>query len=74
MLMEFFYFGGNPPEDLSASFFGNSWFIILIMNLGMFLARITPSHLVKIHKDVTEQLTSNTVSAQIFLFWTLNPG
>ncbi len=35
----------------------------------MFVARITLSHpcLVKLHKSVTEQLTSNTISAQIIL-------
>ncbi len=43
----------------------------------MFVAHITLPHpcLVKIHKNVTEHLTSSTVSAQIFLaLWTLNPG
>ncbi len=42
----------------------------------MFVAHITLSHVFKKnYKNVTEQLTSNTVSAQIFLtLWTLNPG
>ncbi len=42
----------------------------------MFDVRITLSHVFKkTNKNVTEPLTSNSVSAQIFLtLWTLNPG
>ncbi len=49
-------------------------------NLGRCLSHVayrnvTHTCLVKIHKNVTEQLTSKTVSAQIFFaLWTLNPG
>ncbi len=41
----------------------------------MFVACIALAHALKKHENVTEQLTSNSVLAQIFLaFWTLNPG
>ncbi len=42
----------------------------------IFVAHIALSHAFKnVNKNVTEQLTSNSVSAQIFLtHWTLNPG
>ncbi len=42
----------------------------------MFVARLTLAHAFKkTRKNVTEQLTSNSVLAQIFLtLWTLNPG
>ncbi len=42
----------------------------------MFVARIALAHAFKkTNKDVTEQLTSNSVLEQIFLMlWTLNPG
>ncbi len=41
--------------------------IIIIVVLLFFI--------LKIHKNVSEQLMNNTVSAQIFLaLWTLNPG
>ncbi len=42
----------------------------------MFVARITLSHVFKkTEKKITEQMTSNSVLAQIFLtLWTLNPG
>ncbi len=57
-MYECFYFGGNPQEDLSASFVGNNRFINYSnYEFGkMFLARIT--RLVKFNKNVTEQLTS----------------
>ncbi len=41
----------------------------------MLVAHITLSHAFKNNKTVTEQMTSNSVLAQVFLaFWTLNPG
>ncbi len=80
MLMEFllflsFYFGGNPQEELIASFCWQQqiyrWFSLRIWE-DVCCSYHTVTCLVKIHKNVTEQLTSNNVSAQIFLaLWTL---
>ncbi len=80
MLMELllflrFYFGRNPQEDLcrtACRYLNGSHY-----EFGkMFVARITLSHAFKkIYENVTEQMTSNNVLAQIFLtLWTLNPG
>ncbi len=51
--------------------------MILITNLGRCLSHVSHCHmfLKKTNKNVTEQMTSNNVLAQIFLaLWTLNPG
>ncbi len=84
MLMELllflrFYFGRNPQEDLccfllttASRYLNDSHY-----EFGkMFDACITLSHVFKKnYKNVTEQMTSNNVLAQIFLaLWTLNPG
>ncbi len=83
MLMELllflrFYFGRNAQEDLcfllttACRYLNDSHY-----EFGkMFVARITLSHVFKkTNTNVTEQMTSNNVLAQIFLaLWTLNPG
>ncbi len=50
--------------------------MILITNLGRCLTHVSHCHVFKKNdKNVTEQMTSNKVLAQIFLaLWTLNPG
>ncbi len=73
-----FYFGRNPQEDLcffllttACRYLNDSHY-----EFGkMFDARITLSHVFKkTNKNVTEQMTSNNVLAQIFLaLWTLAP-
>ncbi len=74
-----FYFGRNTQEDLcffllttACRYLNDSHY-----EFGkMFDARITLSHVFKnTNKNVTEQMTSNNVLAQMFLaLWTLNPG
>ncbi len=74
-----FYFGRNLQEDLcffllttACRYLNDSHY-----EFGkMFVARITLLHVFKkANKNVTEQMTSNSVLAQIFLaLWTLNPG
>ncbi len=50
--------------------------MILITNLRKCWLHISHCHMpLKNNKTVTEQMTSNSVLAQVFLaFWTLNPG
>ncbi len=51
--------------------------MILITNLGRCLSHLSHCHmpLKKTNKNITEQMTSNSVLAQIFLvLWTFNTG